>query len=454
MLITREDEMNSGKNVFGFWVLLSLVIGNVVGSGIFLLPASLAAFGSISIFSWIMTSCGALFLALVLARLSQVYPTKGGPYAYCYKALGEFVGFQVAVNYWVAIWVANGGMIVALVGYLSYFFPVLAVNHGLAFIMSSTILWAITLINVAGVRAVGIAQLIFTALKFIPLLLVITVGCFFIHPHYLLSFNVSKISPIHALLMGMTLTFWSFLGLESATVPADYARDPRDIAKATLLGTLLASLFYIVGTAVVMGMIPMKSLSLSTAPFADVATILWGHWGGLLMAATALVSTMGALNGLILLQGQVPLAAAQDHLFPKFFAKLSKKNVPALGVILSSVLINLLLAASYKRSLVSQFTLIILLATFANLIPYFYSTIAEMKILFDQYTQGKAISKRKLIHQLVVATIAFVFMLLAVIGAGKDIVFWGALLTFGCSPFYVWIKFKWRAFTSKLPDGE
>lgn len=436
--------MNADKKVLGFWVLLSLVIGNVVGSGIFLLPSSLAGFGSISILSWTITSVGALFLALVLARLSQAYPAKGGPYAYCYKGLGEFSGFQVAVNYWVAIWVANGAMIVAIVGYLSYFFPVLNTNHELAFLVSSSILWAVTFVNILGVREVGIAQLILTVLKFIPLLLIIAFGCFFFHPHYLLSFNTSGHSSFQALLTAMTLTYWSFLGLESATVPADHVKNPRDIAKATILGTILAGVLYIAGTIVIMGILPMKTLGLSSAPFADVATIIFGHWGGVLMAITAFVSTLGALNGLILLQGQVPLAAAQDHLFPNIFAKLNKNHVPAFGVVLSSVLINILLAMNYRQSLVAQFTFIILLATLANLIPYFYSTIAEMKILLDDYFQGRAVNKRKLFKQMAIAVLSSVFMFFAVMGAGKDIVFYGTLLTFGCSPFFVLIKWRHR----------
>jgi len=429
------------KKILGFWTLISLVIGNIIGSGVFLLPSSLAKYGSISIFGWVLTAIGAICIAMVFANLSRIYPKTGGPYVYCHEAFGDFFGFQIAYNYWVSLWVANAALVVALVGYLGFFWPALAQNHMLAFLISTAILWFVTLINIIGLREAGFVQILTTILKLLPLIIIVSIGLFYVHLHYLTStFNISHHSNLSALSVTVTLTLWAFLGLESATVPADNVKNPKkNIPRATILGTLIAAIIYIVGTIVIMGIVPMHTLALSNSPFADAAYMIFGNWGGILVALTAIIASFGALNGLILLQGQVPLAAARDKLFPKQFAITSKNDIPVFGLVVSSILINLLLAMSFNQNLVSQFTLIILLATLANIIPYFYASMAEIVILLRH---KEKYPHEKITKHIVIAILAFIFMSWAIIGSGKTIIFYGALLIFSSAPIYVWMKWK------------
>ncbi|EDP45978.1 amino acid permease [Rickettsiella grylli] len=426
----------------GLWMLTALVTGNMIGSGIFLLPASLAAYGSISLLSWVVTAVGALLLALVFAKLSNVMPLIGGPYAYCREAFGEFVGFQMAYNYWIALWVGNAAIVVALIGYLSFFWPKLAHDTRWTCLVSISVVWLVTFINILGVRQAGIFQLLTTVLKLIPLLLIALVGIFYIHPHFLSAFNLSGQSNLKAFSGAATLTLWSFIGLESASVPAGHVNNPhRTIPKATILGVVITTVVYLLSSTAAMGVMPLTVLAHSNAPYADAARIMFGPIGSILVAIGAVISCLGALNGWVLLQGQIPLAAAQDKLFPAVFLKKSKSGTPIVGLIVSSILISLLLLMTLNHSLVKQFTLIILLATLASLIPYFLTTMSEL-VIFYKYP-GLFKKDRKLLRSVIIAILAGIYSFWVIIGSGKEIVFYGTLLLLSSVPVYVWMK--WRS---------
>lgn len=428
------------KRALGLWMLTALVAGNMIGSGIFLLPASLARYGSISLLSWILTSIGALLIALVLAKLSTILPRIGGPYAYCREAYGSFIGFQMAYNYWIALWVGTAAIAVAFAGYLSVFWPALHSNPKLSFLVSVSAVWLITIINIIGVRSAGIVQLITTVLKLLPLLLIGSLGLLFIQPHNLSYFNISGQSNLSALTGAATLTLWAFVGLESATVPADDVKNPeRNISRATILGVLITALVYTLSNLAVMGVVPAIQLENSTAPYADAARIMFGPVGGILVAIGAIVSCFGAINGWTLLQGQVPMAAARDGLFPRIFAKESRQGTPAFGLIFTSILITLLLLLTLNASLVQQFTFIILLATLASLIPYFFTTMAEL-IIFAR--DRERFNGKRLFGSSIIAILAAIYIFWAIIGSGKDIVFYGSLLFFSSVPVYVWMKYR------------
>lgn len=426
----------------GLWMLTALVTGNMIGSGIFLLPASLAAYGSISLLSWIATAVGALLIALVFAKLANVMPLIGGPYAYCREAFGDFIGFQMAYNYWIALWVGNAAIVVALTGYLSFFWPLLAKNALWSCLVSISLVWLMTFINILGVRHAGIFQLLTTILKLIPLLLIAFVGIFYIHPHFLSSFNLSGRSNLSAFSGAATLTLWSFIGLESASVPAGHVDNPtRTIPKATILGVIIATVVYILSSIAVMGVMPLTELAHSNAPYADAANIMFGPMGSTLVAIGAVISCLGALNGWILLQGQIPLAAAQDKLFPSIFLKKTENGTPIVGLVISSVLISLLLLMTLNHSLVKQFTIIILLATLASLIPYFLTTMSEL-VIFYKYP-GLFKKGRTLFGSVAIAILAGIYSFWVIIGSGKETVFYGTLLLLSSAPVYVWMK--WRA---------
>ncbi len=228
---------------------------------------------------------------------------------------------------------------------------------------------------------------------------------------------------------------WAFLGLECATIPADHVRDPeRTIPRATLWGTGIAAVLYILGTAAVMGVIPAAALANSNAPFADAAKVLWGGWAGSLIAAVAIVSCFGALNGWILISGQFAQAAARDQLFPQPFAAESARGTPVFGLVFSSLVATLLVLMSYGRGgLVAMFNVIILIATFFTLVPYMLCSLAELLL-----GRGDKAPRRNI----ALASLAFAFSLWATAGAGKDCLYWGTLLMLAGLPIYAWQK--WR----------
>lgn len=430
----------------GLWMLTALVAGNMIGSGIFLLPASLASYGSISLLAWIFTSGGALLLALVFARLATAMPRIGGPYAYCREAFGDFVGFQMAYNYWIALCVGNAAIAVAFSGYLSFFWKDLATNHVLTFMVTVGLVWLLTIINIVGVRRAGFVQLITTVLKLMPLVLVGTLGLLFIEPHNLSHFNISGKSDFSAMTGAAALTLWSFVGLESATVPADDVENPKkNIPIATVLGVLIAAGVYILSTLAVMGTIPAAQLAHSSAPFADAANIMFGTHGSILIALGAIISCLGALNGWTLLQGQIPLAAARDGLFPASFAKVSRFGTPVLGLIVSSTFITLLLLLTINQTLVKQFTFIILLATLASLIPYLFTAMSELVLYTRKHEQ---FNRKRFAYSSLISILAGAYALWAIIGSGQETVYYGCLLLFSSVPVYALMKWYGAKSTS------
>ena len=421
----------------GLWTTTSLVIGNMIGSGVFLLPASLAAFGGISLLGWIGSSIGAIVLALLFSKLSKRLPNSlGGPYAYTRSAMGDFAGFIVAWGYWISIWATNAAIAVTFVSYLSVFIPELETNAFLAISTGLGAVWLLTFINTMGVKQAGLVQMITVVLKLIPLLAVSFVGLFFIDFKNYTPFNMSEVSNFSAITATATLTLFAFLGLESATIPSGNIKDPeRTISRATMIGTIVTILVYVIGSFAVMGMIPPHVLKDSAAPFADAAAMMWGENARYWVAAGAIISTFGALNGWILLQGQMPMAAARDKLFPKMFANENSKGTPATGIIISSLLISGLMLMNFSEGLSKTFEFMVLLTTLTVLIAYLFSAASYGMILL----QNK-FWKKESVSQLLLAGIAFIFSLWAILGSGEATVYWGFIAILAGIPFYIWMK--------------
>ena len=435
----------------GLWMLIALVTGNMIGSGIFLLPASLAQLGSVSLYSWVLTTVGSLVLALVFARMSLLIPKTGGPYAYAKAGFGSFIGFQTAYHYWAALWFGNAAIALALIGYLRVFFPILNSSEATT-VGAIAFVWVLTLVNIIGIGRAGFLQLLTTIVKLIPLVLIILFGWAYFHLDYLKQpyFNLSNTSDWVAISHGASLTLWAFIGLEAATVPSGSVENPkRNIPLATLIGTGIGALVYILSSLVIMGMINPITLAKSTSPFADAAGIIFGHWGLMLIAIGAIVSCFGALNGWIMLQGQVAMAAAEDGLFPKIFAKKNHYDTPYLGQIISSLLITGLLLLQMSNNLISQFNLFILLAVFASVLPYLYTAVAQWRICSSlartvpQQEDQSYKNTWKYKWDLLIALLAVVYSLWAIMSTGTEVLIDGMGLLLSSIVLYGLIrKFK------------
>lgn len=424
----------------GLVACTALVVGNMIGSGIFLLPASLAAFGPISLFGWVITSLGALVLAIIFGRLSQVVTKTGGPYAYSEAGFGEFAGFIIAWGYWIALWTGNAGVSVALAGYVGFLFPVVGESQLYSLAVALLSIWVLTLVNVRGVAEAGFVQIVTTVLKLVPLVLIGTLGFFWIDMQNYTPLNISGQSDFAAISAAAALTLWAYLGLESATVPAGEVINPKKtIPRATIFGVLIAAAVYISVTAVAIGVVPSERLAGSAAPLADVAREMWGVAGGILIAVGAVISTFGTLNGFTLLTGQVPYGAAIDHVFPAQLGKLSRHGTPANALIFSNFLASVLVVMNFSQGLVGAFNTIILIAVMSSLLPYALCALAEIMIVLRT---GRTLAGLQIAKVAVLGALGFAFALWALFGAGAQTVFYGFLLIVIGVPVHVWIK--WR----------
>jgi basic amino acid/polyamine antiporter, APA family len=418
----------------GFWMAVALVMGNMIGSGVFLLPASLAPFGGVSLIGWVVSAGGSVLLALVFARLSRFNPAAGGPYAYTRQAFGDLAGFLVAWGYWISVWCATAALAVAGVGYLDPFIPLLVRSPPAAALMAIGALWIFTAINIWGVRTAAQVQLGTTALKVIPLVVVGVAGVLTLEPAHFAIAETSSRTIAGQVSHAAALTLWAFLGLECATIAAANIRHPdRTVPRATLVGTILTAAIYLVATVGVMGVVDPASLGRSTAPFADAARALGGDGAGRIIALGAAISCFGALNGWVLIAGQLPLAVAADGLFPRVFGRLSSRGTPALSMVIAGLLATALISMNYARGLVDLFTFIILLATLSTLVPYTFCSLAGF--VLHRRAHGLPWST----GAAVIAGLAFIYSIWAIGGAGAETVYWGFLLLLAGLPVYVWV---------------
>lgn len=416
---------------------VALVTGNIVGSGIFLLPTALAIYGQFSLYGWLISTVGAILIALTFGRLSRQLPYTGGPYIYTRHAFGDFFGFLVAWGYWICTWTGNAAIVVGFVSNLAAFFPALQNSAILATTLCIITVWLITWINLLGIREVAHFQLVTTILKLIPLLIIGTFGFFFFK---LSNFRVepSSIQLPNAFFQTAALTLWSFLGIEAATIPAAEIKNPaKNVARATIIGTIISAVVFVMASTVVIGILPSSIMQKSTAPFADAAKLMGGNMLYYIIAATAAISSLGTLNGWILVQGQLPWAVANDGLFPKFFRQKNKNNVPANALILSSILVTILIFFNYSATLQTQFQNIILLSTLSTLIPYAFCSVAELVIL-KRKSHNFQWNKHKRLIFLSIATLIFTFA--AIIGTGMKTIIYGLGLLMMGIPVYLWNK--------------
>jgi APA family basic amino acid/polyamine antiporter len=424
------------RREIGFVMAVALVLGNMIGSGVFLLPASLAPYGGISLLGWVVSACGSVLLALVFARLARIEPAAGGPYAYTRRAYGDLAGFLVAWGYWISVWCANAALATAFVGYLDPFVPGVVRDPASAALLAIALVWLLTVVNIMGVRAAGRVQVLTTALKILPLVVVGVAGLFAFRAEHFAITEAAGASIGGQVMAVMTLTLWAFLGLECATIPATHVRDPeRTIPRATLVGTLVAAAIYIVSTAGVMSVVPPAELAVTTAPFARAGELLFGGLAAGAVAIGAAVSCLGALNGWVLVVGQLPLAVARDGLFPLAFARLSGRGTPSTGMIIAGVLSTALIGMNYSRGLVALFTFIILLSTLSTLLAYTFCSLAGLLIAGRAPAAGKGPGAGATL----IAAGAFVYSLIAIGGAGAEAVYWGFLLLLSGLPVYVWV---------------
>ncbi|MGY6021311.1 APC family permease [Streptomyces spinosirectus] len=436
---TSGGKRTAASAALGLPAASALVIGSIIGTGVFALPSALAPYGPISLVAFVVVTLGALALALTFGALSRRSPASGGPYVYAREAFGEFAGFLNAWSYWITAWAGNAAIVVAWVGYVEVF-----VNTGHHKWISAALalvgLWIPAAINLTGVRNMGVFQVITTVLKFVPLIFMATVGLLFIDPGNFGPFNAGGQSQVGAISAAGAIALFSYLGLEAASVVAGRVREPRrNVPRATVYGTLVCAVIYILGTLAVFGTVPHGELGGSTAPFTDAANnIFGGTWAGDVVAAAAIVSGIGALNGWTMLCAEMPYAAARDGLFPRAFARLrGEHDVPVFGIVASTVLASLITVFSYTR-FEDVFTKIVLLSVLTAVIPYLFSAAAQLYRLLVGEREGPG--RRLPVRDVTVAALALAFSYWSIQGSGYQTVYYGLFVLLLGVPVYVWLK--------------
>jgi APA family basic amino acid/polyamine antiporter len=403
-----------GPHQFGLTAAIALIVGSIIGVGIFNLPTSLAAYGPITLISMALTTVGALALALLFAALSRRLPADGGPYAYARVAFGNRLGFANAWSYWITAWAGNAAIAVGWVLYVEHFINT-GHNKLYSILLVLVGLWIPAVINLSGVKNMGAIQVITTVIKFVALAFVAIVGLFYIKSANFTPWNVSKESAISAIGGGMAIALFSYLGVECAAVAAAKVRDPdRNVPRATILGTIATAIVYLLSLTVVFGVVPTSKLANATAPFSDaVNTMFGGTWVGNVLAVAVIISGFGALNGWTMICAEMPKAAADDGLFPERFKRISKRGVPAYGIVASTVLASIAMIINYLGSNgATVFTTLVLMTGITAAIPYAFSALAQLKW---RVIDHRTMQTPRFVRDMVVAVLALLFSILFIV---------------------------------------
>ena len=369
------------SRALGLTMCTALVVGNTIGVGIFMLPASLAPYGMNALPAWLITTVGCIFIAWVFAGLARAFPGDDGPYAYSARAFGGFVAFLLMWCYWISTWVTNAVLATGVTGYLSIFFPQLGVNHSLAAATAVSLVWLFVLINILGARAAGWVQVLTTLLKLVPQLAMIALGvwAFFApHPQPVVSVPSTPLG-YPGVLAASTLALYAMLGVESAAMPAGRVRDPgRTIPRATFIGTLLVALIYICVSLVPMLLLPQAELAKSNAPFADTLARFLGPGSAKLLAAFVVVGGLGCLNGWTFILGELTVSFARHGGFPRFLARVNAHGAPTWGFVVTAIFASVITVMNYSNSMAGAFTLMSVVVTAANLPIYIGCALAVL----------------------------------------------------------------------------
>jgi basic amino acid/polyamine antiporter, APA family len=415
----------------------ALVVGNMIGSGVYLLPASLAPLGWNSIFGWILTISGGLCLAFVFAALARAMPRAGGPYAFTRAAFGPAVAFMVAWSYWIGVWVGNAAIATAGVSYLTVFFPQLATTKGLHAVATLGIIWTLTAVNCRAAALAGRVQVVATVLKLFPLIAVIILAALILGEDGMAAvqpFDPEAIA-IGPITMAATLALWSLLGLESATVPAEQVDEPeKTIPRATMIGTILTGIIYLFVCTSVILLQPAEQVAASNAPLADFIASRWGAAAGQALAFFAAVSVFGALNGWILVQGELACAMAKDGVFPDFLAKTNGRGAPVCAHLVSSGLLTGVVLLNYSETLIGLFNFVALLSTTSILFMYLAVSLAALRL------NAIGAVKRSLALG-IVGALATAYALWTIYGAGLKPFVWGLGLLAVGPPVYLLMNY-------------
>ena len=431
--------MSDGKKI-GFWTCTALVVGNVIGMGIFILPASLAPYGFNALIGWVVTLAGCLVLARVFAHLSHALPGADGPYGYIRSTLGELPAYMALWAYWVSLWLTNAALATGVVGYITVVMPDLGRIQPALFALG--LLWSFVAVNLLGVRAGGSVQIVTTVLKLLPMVAIAVLGGWILLTTPATFVAHPPVTPVtlSGVMAASTIALYAMLGIESASIPAGRVDNPgRTIPRATMTGTVLTALVYIVVSTVPILLIKQADLADSGAPFAMLMDRYVGAGVGRWLSLFVVVSGLGALNGWTLLVGELTRTMAVNGVLPTVFTRNNRHGAPAIALIVTGVLASIMIWMSYSSSLVAAFTFLTRVVTAANLPLYLCCSLALVVL----WRRGAApqIGRRALL----VAITGALYVVFAFIGSGEEPFLLALALMAAGLPLYAYMRLRRHA---------
>jgi putrescine:ornithine antiporter len=405
--------------------LTTLVTVNMMGSGIIMLPASMAQLGAVSLLSWIVTAIGSMAIAYSFAQLGVLCPRSGGMSAYSEEAHGKSSFFMASFLYYLSLAIGNVAIAISAVGYLTPFFPWLGTGAVPLFVGVVGLIWLTTLANFGGPKVTGQIGSITVWGVIIPVGMLCIIGWFYFKPEVLVEAWNPNNKPIgDAIAASIPLTLWAFLGMESAAQNSDAVENPKkNVPLACMLGTMGAAVVYILSTTVIQGIVPNPELAKSSAPFAAVYAQMFNPTVGKIIMALAVIACVGSLLGWQFTLSQTSKFTADGRMFPKFFSKVSAKNAPIIGMVVAGVIQTLMALSTMSPDATAQFNKLVNLAAVTNIVPYILSISALMVVMYKAKT-----AEHKFKTNLIAVFVAIFYSIYALYASGMEAVMGGTIV--------------------------
>ncbi|MFL1494543.1 arginine-ornithine antiporter [Pseudomonas antarctica] len=414
--------------------LVALVVGSMIGGGIFSLPQNMAASADVGavLIGWVITAIGMLTLAFVFQTLANRKPDlDGGVYAYAKAGFGDYMGFSSAWGYWISAWLGNVGYFVLLFSTLGYFFPIFGEgNTPAAVIGASVLLWAVHFLVLRGIKEAAFINLVTTVAKIVPLVLFVLIALFAFKLDIFTADIWGVKNPDLGSVMNqvrnmMLVTVWVFIGIEGASIFSSRAEKRSDVGKATVIGFITVLLFLMLVNVLSLGIMTQPELAkLQNPSMAAVLEHVVGHWGAVLISVGLIISLLGALLSWVLLCAEIMFAAAKDHTMPEFLRRENANHVPANALWLTNAMVQIFLVITLFSA--STYLSLIYLATSMILVPYLWSAAYALLLAVRGETYENALRERK--KDLVVGAIALIYAVWLLYAGGTKYLLLSALL--------------------------
>ncbi len=414
--------------------LVALVVGSMIGGGIFSLPQNMAASADVGavLIGWAITAVGMLTLAFVFQTLANRKPDlDGGVYAYAKAGFGDYMGFSSVWGYWISAWLGNVGYFVLLFSTLGYFFPIFGEgNTPAAVIGASLLLWGVHFLVLRGIKEAAFINLVTTVAKVVPLLLFVLIAVFAFRLDIFTADIWGVKNPDLGSVMNqvrnmMLVTVWVFIGIEGASIFSARAEKRSDVGKATVIGFITVLLFLVLVNVLSLGIMTQPELAkLQNPSMAAVLEHVVGHWGAVLISVGLIISLLGALLSWVLLCAEIMFAAAKDHTMPEFLRKENANHVPVNALWLTNAMVQVFLIITLFSA--STYLSLIYLATSMILVPYLWSAAyALLLAVRGESYEGFAAERRK---DLIIGGIALIYAVWLLYAGGVKYLLLSALL--------------------------